>query len=198
MKKNNIDKNISNDVIKNRKCSRTSLTTQKEVIDMDRREEKEWEKRLKLEEKKGGFRCCKCGQWVPFSEFMGTEHRNHCPFCLWSKHVDLKKSGDRKSKCQAPMKPIGLTFKHEGVDKYGRPQQGELMLIHECVNCGKISINRIAADDNEEAILRVFEESQKLSPGKRNQLERENIEVLSSERKEEVLTQLFGKDFRKT
>jgi len=193
-----LDKNISNDIIKTRKCSRTSFTTQKEVIDMEKREEREREKRLRLEEKNGGFRCCNCGRWVPFSEFMGTEHRNHCSFCLWSKHVDLKKPGDRKSKCQAGMKPIGLTFKHEGVDKYGILRRGELMLIHECVNCGKISINRIAGDDNTEAILRVFEESQRLSSEKRNQLERDNIEALSSERKEEILAQLFGKDFRKT
>jgi len=96
------------------------------------------------------------------------------------------------------MKPIGLTFKHEGVDKYGIPRQGELMLIHECVNCGKISINRIAGDDNPEAILKVFEESQGLDPEKRSQLERDDIEVLSRELREEILTQLFGKNFKKT
>jgi len=84
------------------------------------------------------------------------------------------------------------------VDKYGILRQGELMLIHECVNCGKISINRIAGDDNTEAILRVFEESQKLPPEEKLRLEHENIEVLSKEKREEVLTQLFGKDFGKT
>lgn len=192
-----LDKNISNDIIRNRKRSRASFITQKEVINMDRRKERERDKRLKLEEKKGGFRCCNCGHWASFSEFMGTEHRNHCSFCLWSKHVDLKKPGDRKSKCQARMKPIGLTFKHEGVDKYGIPRQGELMLIHECV-CEKLSINRIAGDDNTETILRVFEESQRLSPEKMNQLESDNIEALSRERKKEILAQLFGKDTRNT
>ncbi len=94
------------------------------------------------------------------------------------------------------MKPIGLTFKHEGVDKYGIPRQGELMLIHECVNCGKISINRIAGDDNPEAILRIFEESQRLPPEKRSRLEHSGIEVLSEKRRKEVLTQLFGNDVR--
>ncbi len=129
---------------------------------------------------------------------MGTAHRNHCPLCLWSKHVDLEKPGDRKSECQAGMKPIGLTFKHEEVDKYGKLQQGELMLIHECTGCGKISINRIAGDDNPEAILKVFKESQELSPEKRNQLERNGIEILLRETKEKILTQLFGKDFKNT
>jgi hypothetical protein len=160
---------------------------------MYKKEEREKERRLKLEEKKGGFRCCRCGQWVPFSEFMGTIHRNHCPFCLCSKHVDLEKPGDRKSKCQAGMKPIGLTFKHEGVDKYGRSRQGELMLIHECTGCGKISINRIAADDSEEAILKVFKESQKLGQEKRDQLAQSGIELLEDEAREKILTQLYGK-----
>lgn len=165
---------------------------------MNRQEEKKREKQLKLEEKRNGFRCCNCRQWVPLSEFMGTEHRNHCPFCLWSKHVDLEKPGDRKSRCQAGMKPIGLTFKHEGADKYGTLRQGELMLIHECVNCGKTSINRIAGDDNPEAIMRIFEESQRLPFGKRNRLKRNGIELLSEEKRGEVFTQLFGKNFKGT
>ncbi len=70
------------------------------------------------------------------------------------------------------MKPIGLTFKWEGVDKYNNLREGELMLIHECTGCGKISINRIAADDNEETILKVFDESQKLPLQKRAELQR--------------------------
>jgi len=196
MRRKKLDKVKSNDIIENAKCSQVSFTIQKEVNEMDRIEERKREKRLKSEEKKGGFRCGNCGRWVPFSEFMGTKHRNHCPFCLWSKHVDLKKPGDRKSECQAGMKPVGLTFKHEGVDKYGRLRRGELMLIHECVNCGKISINRIAGDDNTEAILRRFKESQGLPPEKRSLLEHSGIEVLSDERREEVLIQLFGKDVR--
>jgi len=153
-------------------------------------EEKRKEKREKKEERKGGFRCCGCGQWVSFLEFMGTAHRNHCSFCLWSKHVDLEKPGDRKSECQAGMKPIGLTFKHEGEDKYGKLRQGELMLIHECV-CGKISINRIAGDDNSEAILKAFEESQK-HPKKWDQLKRKGIEILLSGKREKIFIQLFG------
>jgi len=156
-------------------------------------DKKKKERGLISEEKKEGFRCCNCGQWVPFSEFMGTANRNHCPFCLWSNNVDLKKPGDRKSICRAGMKPIGLILKHEGADRYGKLRQGELMLIHECTGCGKISINRIAADDNSEAILRVFEESQKLDPEKRNQLEQNGIKILSRETKKEILTQLFGK-----
>lgn len=198
IKSNKLDKSISDDVELNIKDFSCTFTNQnEEVKNMYRDEERKREKQLMSEEKKGGFRCCNCGRWVPFSEFMGTEHRNHCPFCLWSKHVDSKKPGDRKAKCKAGMRSIGLTFKHEGVDKYGKLRRGELMLIHECTGCGKISINRIAADDNEETILKVFEESRKLGPEKLKQLKQDEIDLSSEGTKEEILTQLFGKNFHK-
>lgn len=145
---------------------------------------------------KGGFICSNCGQWVSFSEDIGTRHRNHCPFCLWSKHVDLEVSGDRKSDCKSGMKPIGLTFKQEGRDKYRSARQGEIMLIHECLGCKKISLNRIAGDDDPENILKVLKESQQLPPDKKNRLQENNIKLISDDNKKEVLGQLFGKDFR--
>jgi hypothetical protein len=49
------------------------------------------------------------------------------------------------------MQPVGLTLKRTP-KKYG-PAAGELMLIHRCVECGAISINRLAADDDPEGIL---------------------------------------------
>jgi hypothetical protein len=111
--------------------------------------------------------------------------------------VDLKKSGDRKSDCQAGMTPIGLIFKHEGVDKYGKLRQGELMLIHRCIGCEKISINRIAGDDNSETILKVFKKSQGTDRKKIEQLKQDGIDVLSEKDKKVVLIQLFGKNFKK-
>ena len=95
------------------------------------------------------------------------------------------------------MKPIGLTFKQEGIDKYGLLRQGELMLIHECLGCGKISINRIAGDDNPETILRVFEESQGLPSGKKELLKRSGIEIISEGDRKKIIIQLFGKSLRK-
>jgi hypothetical protein len=73
--------------------------------------------------------------------------------CLWSKHVDEAK-GDRRASCLGGMEPIGLTFKHEGHGKVG-----EIMLIHHCSVCEKISINRIARDDPEHKILGIFNQS---------------------------------------
>lgn len=146
-------------------------------------------------QRKGGFRCNHCGKWVSVSESIGTQHCNHCPLCLWSKHVDLKKPGDRKSRCQAGMKPIGLTFKYEGTDKYGKPRQGELMLIHRCTkkDCGKISINRIAGDDNPEAIIDVFQKCQALSPELKEKLEKQGIDLLTRSDEEQIRIQLYGK-----
>ena len=141
----------------------------------------------------GDFYCCNCHQWVPFTHSMGTKHRNHCPFCLWSKHVDDQVSGDRASKCQGNMKPIGLTFKQEGVDKYGRPRQGEIMIVHECTACDKISINRIAADDSSDAILSIFQQSFELPPKKKEMLVEKVIQLISLEKKDIVIKQLFGR-----
>ncbi len=62
------------------------------------------------------FKCLNCGKIVSDSRFMGTENRNHCPFCLWSKHVDIK-PGDRAQLCHGLMKPVGLTFKKSKPNK---------------------------------------------------------------------------------
>lgn len=123
---------------------------------------------------------------------MGTRHRNHCPFCLWSKHLDSEKPGNRKSPCQAEMKPIGLTFKREGIDKYGKPKQGELMLIHQCNGCNKIAINRIAGDDNPEMILEVFQKSLTLDEQLRKKLEKDKIRLLTGKDEKQIRLQLFG------
>lgn len=141
-----------------------------------------------------GFSCNNCGGWVEVSESMGTHHRNHCPSCLCSKHVDLEKPGDRKASCNAGMKPIGLTFKQAGINKYGKPRQGELMIIHQCTNtdCDIISINRIASDDNSGAILSVFEKSQTHNDVK-GKIKKMGINLLTKHDEEEVRTQLFGK-----
>jgi hypothetical protein len=79
---------------------------------------------------------------VAINPYMGTANRNHCNWCLWSKHVDIK-VGDRASHCQSGMRPVGLTFK----------ERGEAMLVHECGRCGKTSYCRLAADDSTSGVL---------------------------------------------
>lgn len=82
------------------------------------------------------FICEKCGRGVMPAE-SGTGNRNHCPECLWSRHVDCR-TGDRMSVCRGMMEPIGVWVK----------RRDEWALIHRCVKCGFIRANRIAGDDN--------------------------------------------------
>lgn len=112
----------------------------------------------------GGFDCRHCGLYVCTLPLVsGVQNRNHCPFCLWSRHLDLHTAGDRLSACKAPMRPLGLTVKlsHK---KYAARQSGELMLVHQCLDCGKLSINRLAADDDGGVLRRVFQDSLRLPP----------------------------------
>jgi hypothetical protein len=142
------------------------------------------------------FRCFNCGQEIPVNQYMGTANRNHCPHCLWSKHVD-QNPGDRKSDCHCSMEPIGLTFKQEGLDKYGNLRQGELMVIHRCLKDDKISINRIAADDDPEKILEVFQQSLTLNSETKEKIQNLGINLLTQKDEDEIRTQLFGKNHLK-
>jgi len=107
----------------------------------------------------GDFECGRCHVMVSSAHVLsGVNNRNHCPYCLWSCHLDLYASGDRLSACKGQMRPIGLTLKM-GRNKYRSDTGGELMLIHQCVDCGILSINRIAADDDAGTLLAVFQSS---------------------------------------
>lgn len=141
----------------------------------------------------GGFKCSHCAVFVPINPEMGTAHRNHCNECLWSKHVDDKTSGDRKSACQAGMKPIGITLKHEGFNKYGKERLGDVMLIHECAGCGKCVINRIAADDPSETIMSIFDTSQSLPQETKDKLREDGINLLSINERSMVEERLYGR-----
>jgi len=147
----------------------------------------------KVNVKKKGFFCLSCKQWIPVGRGMGTHYRNHCPHCLYSQHVDDNSSGDRASACRGKMEPIGLTFKHEGWDKYGKLKQGELMIIHHCLGCDQISINRIAADDLSQKILDLFEKSKKLDQKNKKLLIESDIRLLEDQDLQEIKNQLFGK-----
>jgi hypothetical protein len=88
------------------------------------------------------FRCRHCRVFV-VSVPSGGRHRNHCPTCLHSRHVDERLPGDRLSTCGGTMAPIGR-FQRAG---------GEDMLLHRCLECGVERRNRIAADDDFELVL---------------------------------------------
>ncbi|MFB7032818.1 RNHCP domain-containing protein, partial [Streptomyces sp. NPDC056295] len=90
------------------------------------------------------FRCASCRLDVPLTA-PGTAHRNHCPTCLASLHVDRRIPGDRDADCRGRMEALGLSVRPDG----------EWMIIHECVSCGELSVNRIAGDDNPLALVRL-------------------------------------------
>jgi len=138
----------------------------------------------------GDFKCAHCHVVVSSAHFLsGVNNRNHCPYCLWSCHLDLYAAGDRLCACKGQMKPIGLTMKN-GRNKYQLDKRGELMLVHQCIECGNLSINRIAADDDASTIIEIFQASVE------NQshiiLDRHGILMLSSADREILYKQLYG------
>ena len=90
------------------------------------------------------FRCRHCKQMVG-PTLSGGRHRNHCPVCLYSRHVDGKTPGDRAGDCRSLMAPVGL---------FARPS-GEQVIVHRCLGCGFERSNRVAADDNPLAVMRL-------------------------------------------
>ncbi|MCD4714043.1 MAG: RNHCP domain-containing protein [Clostridiales bacterium] len=82
------------------------------------------------------FICKSCGSLI-VPNGAGSDHRNHCPICLSSVHVD-NLPGDRAANCSGIMEAIGVWVR----------KNGEWAIIHRCNRCGHLSSNRIAADDN--------------------------------------------------
>ena len=91
----------------------------------------------------GTFRCRHCGLDVS-TEAVGTAHRNHCPSCLWSRHVD-DTPGDRAADCGAAMEPLAITVR----------DAGEWVVVHRCTGCGVLHLNRSAGDDNVYVLLQL-------------------------------------------
>ena len=89
------------------------------------------------------FTCRTCG-WSVFPQGAGSSHRNHCPNCLSSLHVDVE-PGDRASDCGGVMEPVAVWVR----------KGGEWAIIHRCRRCGTLSSNRVAADDNPRKLLSI-------------------------------------------
>jgi hypothetical protein len=81
------------------------------------------------------FVCENCGFEVEMLKH-GT-CRNHCPKCLYSKHVDADGPGDRASSCQGLMRSIAI----DTDTKKG------FVIMHKCEKCGKEIRNKAAPDD---------------------------------------------------
>jgi hypothetical protein len=84
------------------------------------------------------FNCDVCGHAV-----QGNGYTNHCPNCLWSKHVDCM-PGDRNAQCQGLMRPIRVISKHS-----------EYIITHRCEVCSFERNQRAQEGDNFEALLAI-------------------------------------------
>ncbi|MFZ2594064.1 MAG: RNHCP domain-containing protein [Minisyncoccia bacterium] len=73
----------------------------------------------------------------------GDGYTNHCPKCLWSKHVDVY-PGDRMSECGGMMKPTGAEI-----------EKGEWILVNTCEKCGHKKRNRTHKSDSFDALAKI-------------------------------------------
>lgn len=82
------------------------------------------------------FTCGHCGTHVT-----GDGYTNHCPCCLWSRHVDIS-PGDRAQSCGAMMEPVAL----EG-------STPDYVIVHRCEKCGAVRRVRVSPADDPEAVV---------------------------------------------
>ena len=84
------------------------------------------------------FNCENCGYDVKKLNYTA---RDHCPNCLYSKHVDIL-PGDRQNTCHGLLKPVGI-------EKYKQTYK----IIYKCIKCGELHKNIVANDDNSDLII---------------------------------------------
>jgi rubrerythrin len=95
------------------------------------------------------FVCEKCGFAVKSNGFT-----NHCPKCLYSKHVDVN-PGDREANCGGLMAPVDFV-----------KDKTNYMLTHRCELCGFEKRNRLAPEDDfDKALEIVKKKAAKLTGG---------------------------------
>ena len=82
------------------------------------------------------FTCEHCGLKV-----VGDGYTNHCPNCLWSKHVDIN-PGDRAASCGGMMEPVALEL-----------NSGEYILTHRCIRCRYEKRNRTSQKDSRDVLV---------------------------------------------
>lgn len=101
--------------------------------------------RRKFQKRTENFICEVCKMKV-----RGSGYTNHCPNCLWSKHVDIN-PGDRASICGGLMEPIGV-----------RQKNGQWQIIHRCQKCGIKKANKTSRLDNFEKIIKLSQKPLKI------------------------------------
>ena len=74
------------------------------------------------------FTCRNCGYPV-VPAGAGSDHRNHCPNCLCSVHLDIE-PGDRESDCGGLMEPVAVSMRC-------RTMPSSLMFLSTTLFCAK-------------------------------------------------------------
>ena len=87
-----------------------------------------------------GFICENCNKEVKPLRYSS---RDHCPYCLYSKHVDIN-PGDRLNPCKGLLKPIEI-------EKY----KDTYKIVYKCNKCNKLHKNIIAKDDDMNEIIKI-------------------------------------------
>jgi Zn finger protein HypA/HybF involved in hydrogenase expression len=90
----------------------------------------------KFQKKVENFVCEHCSK-----EVVGRGYKNHCPVCIWSKHVDIN-PGDREATCGGMMKPVKL-----------ESEEGEFIMTHRCTVCFHEKRNKLSKEDDFDVAL---------------------------------------------
>jgi len=90
----------------------------------------------KFQQRKEDFICENCGNIVT-----GNGYTNHCPNCLFSKHVDIN-PGDRLATCRGIMEPVNFEVKGSSY-----------VIIQLCRKCGFERKNKFSDGDNINVLL---------------------------------------------
>lgn len=100
----------------------------------------------RFKKKKEDFICENCGK-----EVIGSGFTNHCPVCLYSKHVDifpgdraLLRQGSAGQACESMMIPISA-----------EQSGGEWLIVHRCLKCGKMQKNKISKQDDFDEVIKI-------------------------------------------
>ena len=86
------------------------------------------------------FVCENCHEKV---EKLNYTARDHCPYCLYSKHLDIN-PGDRLNTCLGLLKPISI-------EKF----KNTYKIIYKCEKCNMMHKNVMATDDNYDVIIKL-------------------------------------------
>ncbi|MEM0201846.1 MAG: RNHCP domain-containing protein [Candidatus Micrarchaeaceae archaeon] len=93
----------------------------------------------RFQKRNESFKCDNCNTYVK-----GNGYTDHCPNCLYSKHVDIN-PGDRASSCGGLMKPVFTEY------------DGKNFIIHyECERCHAHKNVKAAENDNIELLFRLL------------------------------------------